>query len=67
MLTTYSTPALQPESRSVMLPGLEGAGVSASSLVAFKAELYKVQKEQQDIKEGRLDLEELKQVTQQEH
>lgn len=36
------------------------AGVSASSLVAFKTELYKVQQEAAAVKEGRLDPEELR-------
>ncbi|GAB4814042.1 hypothetical protein N2152v2_001088 [Parachlorella kessleri] len=36
-------------------------GVSASSLVAFKSELYKVQQQQEAVKEGLLDPEELRQ------
>ena len=47
---------------SCLLAYLLGAGVSAGSLVAMKSELYKVQQEQQAVKEGRLDPEELRQV-----
>ena len=48
--------------QACLLACLLGAGVSAGSLVAMKSELYKVQQEQQAVKEGRLDPEELRQV-----